>query len=66
MIGAGAVVTKNVKDFALVIGNPAKQIGWVSRRGIKLVFNASQVAICSQSKLRYELKDNQVFEILSD
>ncbi len=62
-IGAGAVVTKNVPDYALVIGNPAKQIGWISEYGHRLLFNATAVAECPESKEKYSLKNNQVKKI---
>ena len=60
MIGAGAVVTKDVKPFALVVGNPAKQIGWVSEYGHRLNFDEKGVAICKESRQEYELKDGVV------
>jgi len=50
-IGAGAVVTKEISDFALVIGNPARQTGWMSEYGHKLSFNQEGIAICEESKL---------------
>ena len=62
-IGAGAVVTKTIKPFALVVGNPAKQIGWVGEYGHKLNFNESQIAICPESKQEYKLEDNYVKRI---
>ena len=59
MIGAGAVVTKNVKPYALVVGNPAKQIGWVSEFGHRLLFEEIGNAVCEESGVRYLLdKDN--------
>lgn len=63
-IGAGAVVTKAVADYALVIGNPAKQTGWMSEYGQKLVFNKEGVAICSESKEAYKLHDGVVAKIV--
>lgn len=57
-IGAGAVVTKDVKPFALVIGNPARQTGWMSHFGHKLKFSNDGIAICPESGERYQLKDN--------
>lgn len=60
LIGAGTVVTKNVKPYALVVGNPAKQIGWVSENGQKLVFDATNSAVCPETKQIYELQGGQV------
>ncbi len=60
LIGAGAVITKPVKPFALVVGNPARQIGWVSENGLKLAFNADYLAVCPETGQIYELKDNEV------
>ncbi len=62
-IGAGAVVTKNVPDYALLVGNPAKQIGWMSEYGHRLEFDENGRAICSESKEEYELKNGQVAKI---
>jgi len=59
-IGAGAVVTKTVPAFALVVGNPARQTGWMSEYGHKLKFDASGMAECPESKEKYELKNNKV------
>lgn len=59
-IGAGAVVTKPVKDYALVVGNPARQIGWMSEQGYRLEFNAQNEAICPGNGDVYILKDNSV------
>ncbi len=58
-IGAGAVVTKDIKDYALVIGNPAKQSGWMSEAGYKLNFNKSNEAVCPTGE-KYVLKDDYV------
>jgi UDP-2-acetamido-3-amino-2,3-dideoxy-glucuronate N-acetyltransferase len=54
-IGAGAVVTKSVPDYALVIGNPAKQTGWMSEYGHKLIFNKDGIATCPESQEKYKL-----------
>jgi UDP-2-acetamido-3-amino-2,3-dideoxy-glucuronate N-acetyltransferase len=62
-IGAGAVVTKYVKPYALVVGNPSKQIGWMSEYGHRLVFNQEGIAICPESNESYVLKDNKVEKI---
>jgi UDP-2-acetamido-3-amino-2,3-dideoxy-glucuronate N-acetyltransferase len=62
-VGAGAVVTKDVKPFALVIGNPARQTGWMSEYGHKLVFDSNGIAVCSESGDRYRLLNNEVSRI---
>lgn len=59
-IGAGAVVTKYVPPFALVVGNPAKQIGWVSEMGHRLEFDDNNMATCPEGKDRYELLNDTV------
>jgi len=59
-IGAGAVVTKEVKPFALVIGNPARQTGWISEYGHKLIFNQEGFATCPESNQVYQLENNLV------
>jgi len=62
-VGAGAVVTKNIPDYALVIGNPARQSGWMSECGHKLRFNAEGIAICPESQEKYELTNGKVSKI---
>tara|TARA_B110000503_G_scaffold139157_1_gene226915 strand:+ start:1859 stop:2434 length:576 start_codon:yes stop_codon:yes gene_type:complete len=62
-IGAGAVITKEVKDYALMVGNPAKQIGWISEFGHRLVFDENNRAVCSESNQQYKLEKNQVSKI---
>jgi UDP-2-acetamido-3-amino-2,3-dideoxy-glucuronate N-acetyltransferase len=60
LVGAGAVITKAVKPFALVVGNPARQTGWVSRNGHKLTFNDEGVAVCPETGEKYKLKEGLV------
>lgn len=62
-VGAGAVVTKQVLPYALVVGNPSKQIGWVSEYGHRLEFNDKGDAICIESKQQYQLKNNKVIRV---
>ncbi len=62
-IGAGAVVTKEVKPYALVIGNPARQTGWMSEYGHKLAFDKSGFAVCPESGDRYRLEEGRVLKI---
>ncbi len=59
-IGAGAVVTKEVADYSLVVGNPAKHVGWMSEAGHKLLFDKENIAICPETKGKYQLINNQV------
>src|SRR4051812_9325578 len=58
-IGAGAVVTKTVPDYALVVGNPSRQIGWMSEFGHRLEFDESAEATCKESGQKYKLEDNK-------
>lgn len=63
MIGAGAVITKDVKPYSLVVGNPATQIGWISEYGHRLNFNIQNEAICIESKQVYQLQKDFVTRI---
>ena len=62
-IGAGAVVTKTVKPYALVVGNPSKQIGWMSEYGHRLEFDENGIATCPESGDKYELRNDDVIKI---
>ena len=62
-IGAGAVVTKEVLPYALVLGNPARQVGWMSKFGHKLAFNAEGMANCPESGEQYQLNENKLIII---
>jgi len=62
-IGAGAVVTKNIPAYALVVGNPSKQIGWMSEFGHRLSFDKEGIAFCEESKEKYQLKGGVVSKI---
>ena len=59
-IGAGAVVTKTVPPYALLVGNPAKQIGWMSEFGHRLHFNTDNKAVCTESNMIYQIENNHV------
>ena len=62
-VGAGAVVTKDVPPYALLVGNPARQIGWMSEYGHRLEFNNDGIAICPESGEKYELEGDEVRKI---
>lgn len=62
-IGAGAVVVKEVLPYALVVGNPSKQIGWISEFGHRLNFDENGIAICPESKKQYKLENNRVTKL---
>lgn len=61
-IGAGAVVTKTVKPYALMVGNPAKQIGWMSEYGHRLNFDENNIAVCPESGEKYRLEEGEVWK----
>lgn len=65
-IGAGAVVTKEIKDYALVVGNPANQIGWMSEYGHRLNFDENGIALCPESKEKYKLENDTVVKLIDN
>ncbi len=62
-VGAGAVVTKDIPDYALVLGNPAHQVAWMSEYGHRLQFDAENMATCPESGEKYQLKNNEVVKL---
>lgn len=64
LIGAGSVVTKEVKPYALVVGNPSRQIGWVSEYGHRLNFDDKGMAVCPETNEKYVLANNLVKKIV--
>ncbi|BDS15254.1 acyltransferase [Aureispira anguillae] len=63
LVGAGAVVTKDIAPYALVVGNPSKQVGWVSEYGHRLAFDKNNLAHCPESQQVYQLENEQVTRI---
>ncbi len=62
-IGAGTVVTKEVPAYALIVGNPGRQVGWMSEYGHRLKFNEENIAVCIESGNKYQIEDNIVTKI---
>lgn len=63
-IGAGAVITKEIPAYSLWVGNPAKQIAWMSEYGHRLAFNEDGIAVCPESKEKYVLKEDKVHRVI--
>jgi UDP-2-acetamido-3-amino-2,3-dideoxy-glucuronate N-acetyltransferase len=66
LVGAGAVVTKNVKNYALVVGNPARQVGWVGPAGVILTQISEKVFECPETLTRFEVVDSELHEIIAE
>ena len=64
-IGAGAVVTKDVEPYALIVGNPGKHVGWMSEYGHRLNFDDNNIAICPESKEKYKLECGEVEKLVN-
>jgi UDP-2-acetamido-3-amino-2,3-dideoxy-glucuronate N-acetyltransferase len=62
-IGAGAVVTKTVPAYALMVGNPARQLGWMSEYGHRLEFDKAGIAICKEGNAKYKLENGEVTKL---
>jgi UDP-2-acetamido-3-amino-2,3-dideoxy-glucuronate N-acetyltransferase len=63
LVGAGSVIIRNIPPYAMMVGNPARQIGWISKTGEKLLFDDSGKAWCEAEKKEYLLKDGNVIEL---
>jgi acetyltransferase-like isoleucine patch superfamily enzyme len=66
LVGAGAVVTKNVKNYALVVGNPARQVGWVGPAGVILTQISEMVFECPETLTRFEVVNSELHEIIAE
>jgi UDP-2-acetamido-3-amino-2,3-dideoxy-glucuronate N-acetyltransferase len=62
-IAAGTVVTKDVPDYAMMVGVPARQVGWYSEAGEKLIFDSSGKAVCSKTSMQYKLENGKVSQV---